>query len=137
VEIAQAVLADGKNRIFQSKHASYQIQWQQKWRPGYSTDPGFAHAGTECLDPTKREEQVTQRKGKTISPLKTNNFTTDPQRSLSTLPLLIIGMKTNSWLTLSKLRSANENRSVKEPHPFRVLFIGPSKIQKYYYVPSA
>jgi hypothetical protein len=45
-----------------SKHASNQIQWQQKWKPDYSIDPGFAHAGTERLDPTKREEQVTQQK---------------------------------------------------------------------------
>jgi hypothetical protein len=67
------VLPDGKKKSLKSKHASNQIQWQQKWRPDYSIEPGFAHAGTERLDPTKREEQVTQQKVKTIS-LKTKVY---------------------------------------------------------------
>jgi hypothetical protein len=134
VKTARAVLADDKNQIFQSKHASNGIQWQQKWRPDYSIEPGFAHAGTEHLDQIKREEQVTLLKVKTISPLKTNKFTPDSRRSPSSLPLLIIGIKISSWLTLSKLRSANENRrSGKEPHPSRVLFIGRNKRLKDYY----
>jgi hypothetical protein len=77
---------------------------------------------------------VTLLKVKTISPLKTNKFTPDSRRSPSSLPLLIIGIKTSSWITLSKLRSANENRrSGKEPHPSRVLFIGRNKRLKDYY----
>jgi hypothetical protein len=57
-----------------------------------------------------------------------HKFTTDPRRSPPSLPLLIIEMQTSSWLTLSKLRGANENRrSGEEPQPYRVLFIGPSK----------
>jgi hypothetical protein len=78
-----------------------------------------------------------QKKGKRIAltkykidffPLKFNKFITDQQRSPFSLPLLIIRMNTSSWLTLSKLGSANKNRrSSKELYSSRIIFIALKK----------
>jgi hypothetical protein len=60
--------------------------------------------------------------------LKCNKITPNSRRSPPSHPLLIIGMENSLWHTNPTLRIANEIwRSGKEPHPSRVLFIGPSK----------
>jgi hypothetical protein len=48
---------------------------------------------------TSKNTQHTQAVNQNF-PLKSSKITTDAQRSPSSVPLLIIGMKSSSWLTL-------------------------------------
>jgi hypothetical protein len=74
---------------------------------------------------------------KTDFSLKANKFTTDPWRSPPSFLHLIIVIEIGLWHTSNLGMQKMKVGSGKEPHPSRVLYIGPNKRLNDYYAPRA
>jgi hypothetical protein len=88
------------------------------WRRKKSGEKIQRQTGTEQRpDYTKRMKEHTKVKAIIFS-LKSNTITTDPRRSPSSLPYLIIRLKIGFLAHLYSTKSKMKLGSDKEPHPF-------------------